>query len=43
MKDRYDSFPIASMAAAEFINDYPRRKFGGRSSNEVHAALLASA
>lgn len=33
----------ASMAAAEYINDYPRRKFGGRSSNEVHAALLASA
>lgn len=33
----------SSLAAAEFINDYPRRKFGGRSSNEVHAAFLASA
>ena len=33
----------SSLAAAEFINDYPRRKFGGRSSNEVHVAFLASA
>ena len=26
-----------------FGTNYPHRKFGGRSSNEVHAALLASA
>lgn len=32
-----------SMAAAEYINNYPRRKFGGKSSNEVHASFLESA
>ena len=32
-----------SMAAAEYINNYPRRKFGEKSSNEVHASFLESA
>jgi len=33
----------ASMSAAEYINNYPRRKFGGKSSNEMHEALLRAA
>ena len=32
----------ASRRAAEYINDYPRRKFGGKSANEVHAEKLAA-